>query len=322
MNFCVKAVVVDDLEALKKFVAYYLDQGAARVALYFENPETKLIGEFAHLDKVHCQACTPEFLSGLRRYLDRVGPPLHSVATKAYQDLKEDWLVHLDLDEFMYFPGQKISDVLDKQNESTKVLRPPVVESIASDNESGIHHFRDKMKPETVKEIYGDELVAALEKKNGFIGHSESKIAIRKGLKHVILMSHIVAAMYWPERLLKPFQRINATRRPIPEVLTDDGYVLHFNNEPFETWRRKLFWRMAAGDLNSVLSRGFVKYFFDLADAKKGKSVEQAVEELYSRLFEFDAKRLKKLDKEGVLLSFELNFDALVARYFPSDSDG
>ncbi len=316
MSFCVMALTDDRLDVIKKFVAYYLDQGADRISLYFDNPDSKLIKKFNHLDRVECHRCTEDFLKGLRRYLDHAGPAQNSIATFAYNNLQEDWLVRVDIDEYMHFPGRKIEDVLAQQPKSTEVFRPPVAEMLNTKKKNGALYFRKKMNAETVRNIYGDELDLAMQAQQGLAGHVESKVAIRKGLKNTVVMEHEPFQMSWFERNYKQFQQQWIRRKRYHEVQTEDGYLLHLNNEPFEIWSSKIVWRSELKSISPQMSRGFLSYFLNIASSKKSMTVEKALKQLYSRIFDFDQSRLNALKKAGALLELDLSLDVLVRRYF------
>ena len=305
MSFCVVTLTNLDVDTLKRFTAYYFDQGADRIALYFDDPKDPAIEFFKEVPKVDVIPCDAQFRENLAFPKEKDSPPQLSISSHAYENLTEDWVVRVDMDEFMYFPGRKISDLLAKVQDEVQTFRPKVAEALSIDApQKNNYIFRRQMEEKQIEEIYGD-LSGAMMQGRGMISHIASKSITRRGLDGIVMREH-------GPKIRKPGLRLNvgSTEKP-----WEDGYLLHFNSDRKEDWLRKLRWRLLNGSIRLSTGAYLFEYLFDPKNADT--TIDDLTDELHKKIFFFDSQRLEKLKKMDLLLEIEIDFDALVEKYYP-----
>lgn len=102
-SWAISTTVNEPRELLFSFVLYHLALGAARVTLYLDVPDEALEQELSAIDRCNVVSCNDAYW---RDKVQRARP--RSIVRRqqenlfqAYADLCEDWLFHLDGDEFL-----------------------------------------------------------------------------------------------------------------------------------------------------------------------------------------------------------------------------
>ena len=123
MELVVAAIVNEQAAVTRRFVRWYLAQGASRVWLFLDGPAGADLSPFAGDDRVRVQPCTPEFWNGLGLSPDaRFTRRQNAALTHAYRAQDRGWLLNVDADELMYFPGTTLA--------ARMALVPPDVQTI------------------------------------------------------------------------------------------------------------------------------------------------------------------------------------------------
>ena len=318
MSFSVVVVSKDPVDVVQRFVAYYLEQGADKITIFLDDPNSDLRHEFNHISAVETVPMTKEFRASLETDQDDAGPPQNSIGNYAYRRLEEDWMVRVDIDEFVYFPNQTIKEALDALPKSALVVRPDVAERINTDRADGRHYFRTEMQESDLPKVYGDRW-KEWRAGHGFIGHTLSKAITRRGVKNVVYPTHGPVKIPFLSR----FKHITAAmHKKLPFIERHEmpgAYLLHFNNEEFQKWYGKIVWRAKVFSFRHIPLVALMDRVIQ-AGQDKGVPVNEAFRAAHRDYFHFDEKRLQTLKDVNALVSLDIDFDQLVKKYFPKES--
>ncbi|MGD9864838.1 MAG: glycosyltransferase family 2 protein [Pseudodonghicola sp.] len=172
-----------------EFAAYHLDLGAHRLYIHLDAPEPETFAALKAHPKVRVFACD----DGYWRKLGTRRPDKHQArqtanATRIYRQKAEvDWLIHIDVDEFLW-PEGRVADSLAALPAEVGCARVRPVEALAGDG----HHFKGFIpagpdRDATVERIYprfGPYV------KGGFLSHLAGKLFLRTGLGAVTVKIH------------------------------------------------------------------------------------------------------------------------------------
>ena len=180
------------------FAAYHLDQGAHRLYLYLDEPNPQAYPTLKAHPKIRVTTCDDA-------YWNRVGrkrPAKHQSrqtfnATRTYARKAEvDWLIHIDVDEFLWpdIPGQSIADILGALPAKTLCARARPIESLADPVSGAITAFKGFIpsagdRARVVSQIYPQ---FGRFTKGGFLSHLAGKLFVRTGLSPLTVKIHNV----------------------------------------------------------------------------------------------------------------------------------
>lgn len=186
--FSVVSVVKEDEAVLRRFVGYYLSQGAERIVLFFDGVCPIEVSEWSP-GSVEIHNMDLAF-----KAQNETGDPKDLIATQEmvftniHEKNQADWLLVVDADEFVVVPDGKLSEALKDLDPKVEAIRFPVGEAVwgPDDDDSlefGCTHFRFPMG-----RIYARLLSRALYGKlsrlyrRGLLGHIGGKHAVRRGV--------------------------------------------------------------------------------------------------------------------------------------------
>ena len=102
-RWCVGAILKEPLEVTLGFVAWYLDQGADHIHLFFDDPEDSAIAILDGQARVTCTPCTDDFWRSIAIRPDAPFVKRQNRAlTHLYGQLTEGWLLNVDADEILF----------------------------------------------------------------------------------------------------------------------------------------------------------------------------------------------------------------------------
>lgn len=291
-SFRVVAVVKEPEHILRRFVGWYLAQGAAGITLYFDDPADPSLSTFAALPKVDAVACTPAFWQGIGENPEtRFTARQNSALTHGYRQAGEDWVLVVDADELAW-REDGLAALLEKQPAEVRSLMvPPAEYVLASGNGAS---FRLPISRRAVNDIYGD-LADIFRKRLGLIGHSTGKAFHRTGQADIRLRQH------WA---------VTPDGEPVPYAIggRDEGaYLLHYLSPDYASWRAKLEWRLA--------SSGYHAGIHALVDALRSEEAdpEAAYHRLFDTMHRLDDDLRDRLRAAGGLLELPAGFAPPVA---------
>jgi hypothetical protein len=286
-SFRVVAVVSEPEYILRRFVGWYLAQGAAGVTLYFDNPDDPALPSLSAIPKVDAIPCTRAFWQELGEDPDtRFTARQNSALTHGYRHASEDWVLIVDADELAWREAG-LAPLLAAQAPDTLSLMIQPAE-FALNGGDGVT-FRLPISRAAVNAVYG-ELSDIFRKRRGLIGHSTGKSFHRGGHSDLRLRQH------WA---------VTEDGAAVPYAVagpSEGAYLLHYLSPDYASWRAKLEWRLA--------SSGYHAGIHALVDALRQDSTDP--ETAYLRLFDtmhrLDDALCDRLRAAGGLLELPAGF--------------
>ncbi|SPJ31214.1 glycosyltransferase family 2 protein [Falsiruegeria mediterranea] len=297
-TWSIVTIAREPAEVIRRFVAWHLHQGAARIVIHFDDPNDPCVDMVSHLPQVEAVRCTPEFWStlGVSRETRRMNFIQNAVRKHGYDRASEDWIFPVDADEFVYAaPGRSITELLTEAAPEERLLQIRPAEIVTVETGSGHDVFRLPMEREDCKLVYRD-FWKYMARNKGLAGHNAGKSFIRGQLPPFKMRPH------WIE---------TPSGEPIVDRVLDgsDGfYVLHYVDSGYEDWRRKLEYRVR---LKGYRPRLRTKLADVLATGD-----EAEIRRHYELMHSFDNEQADVARTRGLLLEPELDFDPIVSRYF------
>lgn len=286
MILTVAAIVREPAEVIRRFLDWYLAQGAERILLFLDDPADPLLEELRATPRVEPVPCTPDFWAGLglspeRRFTRRQNATL----TAAYRALKEGWLLNVDADELMRFNGCTLGEAVRRFPDDAVCVRVATAEQVHLAD--GGEAFRLPIPRDVVSCVYGDS-AQLFRPRAGLLGHADGKAFHRAGQKGIRLRQH------WAE---------DETGNQVDSLRLGDAegaHLLHFAAPDYAAWRAKLDWRLSSANL----AAGVREMLIDLRDSHPDPEVAYAA--LWERLFRLTPDQEAALDAAGGLLRLKL----------------
>jgi hypothetical protein len=265
----VVTMVREPVDTILNFVSWYLNLGAEKIVICFDDPEDPALGvlDAMNLDRVETHACTPEFWRALRISPKHVMKKQKAVFNWAYRNAKTPWMLALDGDEYLYLGGRSLDQFIATVDDDIPAVRFLPVEPVGT--QDTVQWFRSGAHRRKLTPIYGED-IKFFGARAGLLGHSEGKSMTRTGLD-------VYIRLHWAK---------TADGTPLKNhtVGPDQGACLmHFFNNGYDEWRRKLDWRKSTW--------GFAK----AVSAQLDSYDEPALQSLYDRIHTIDADQLAAL---------------------------
>lgn len=286
MNFTVAAIVREPAVVIRRFLRWYLEQGAERIILFLDDPTDPLLEELRATPKVEPIICTPDFWAGLnlspeRRFTRRQNAAL----TAAYRALKEGWLLNVDADEFMHFSGYSLAEAVRHFPDDAACVRVATAEQVHLSD--GSEAFRLPIPRDVVTRVYG-ESAHLFRPRYGLLGHADGKAFHRAGQNGIRLRQH------WAED--GAGNQVEALRLGD----ADGAHLLHFSAPDFASWRAKLEWRLSSANLAAGVREMLINLRGSHVDP------EVAYGALWERLYRLTYDQEVALEAGGGLLRLKL----------------
>jgi hypothetical protein len=288
----VVATVKAPEEHILAFVAHHLALGAARIWIYFDDPEDPAYACISKLPKVKATRCTDLYwaLRGGRRVKLHNRQIANSIHTQG--KCRFDWLCHIDSDEFLYAP-RPVADILAEVPADVPNLLMDTFEAIHDpslpDDIFTARHFRGPLGPAVPAlhaAIFGPvaDVVA-----KGNLGHTIGKSFCRIGLSGVKLGLHEV------------FRDHVALKRPFHPDLR----LLHFHAHDPVVWRAALPFRLANGAYHFDAENHLRTYLSGASD--------KVIDDFYRHTMTLTPEKVALLEQHGLLITTDLALRAKVA---------
>lgn len=300
----IKAPTVEILN----FVAHHLELGATHVWIYLDaaNPDAK------EQLKPHPQLTVVRTGDNYWQKTRGKKPSMHQPRQSfnvrhAYNRAKKvDWLLHIDVDEFLW-PDRSITEQLAALPEECLVARVRPAEAMASVDDSGLIYFKSFIADSTLR----NQIVAetypkfAPYLKNGFVSHVAGKMFLRTGQKDMAIKIHNVAR--------------NGRQNPGQVELTDVA-LLHLHTTSWEHWMQSFAYRHKKGSYRNELGSAIPeeqgglnlhKLFAHLAEERNG------LQQFYEEVCVATPELREKLESHGLLRRHRLELDAKRLKHFP-----
>lgn len=297
-----------DATDILNFAAYHIDAGAHRLFIYLDSPCPDAMPYLKAHPKIRVILCDDAYW--LKRRKSR--PEKHQVrqtlnATRAYrqQAADVDWLIHMDVDEFLWC-DTPVADALADLPADVFCARTRPIESLGG----GASAFKAYM-PRTpnrtaiVRRLYprfGDFL------KGGFLSHELGKVFARTGSDRLKFRIHNV----FVDDAVNP----NQTELPLVDLC-------HLHSKGWDDWLAQYRYRLQKGSYRSELKpnrsreRGGVT-LHELLTAIETEDGQAGLKDFYDEICADTPDRRAQLESEGLLKNHDLNLTSKRRKYFPN----
>jgi hypothetical protein len=289
----VVATVKAPEEQLLAFVAHHLALGAARIWLYFDEPDDLAFSRIAKLPRVTATRCTPWFWAFRGgRHNKHQRRQVHC-ARHAQGKCRLDWLGHLDVDEFLHAP-RPVAEILADIPADVPSVRMDSFEAMHDpdlpDDIFTAHQFRGPLRDQhraLLPAVFGS---AAPLIQKGSLGHTLGKSFCRPRFRalrldlHVVLLNKVV--------LKPPFH--------------PDLRILHFHAHDPDAWSRSLPFRLSHGAYHHPIEVP-LKAFLTSAD-------DVAIRQFYQAAMTLTPEMAALLQAHDLLITADLALRSKVER--------
>ena len=304
------ATIKADAPEILRFAAYHLEQGAHRVYIYLDAPcpqAQEALREHPQCRVVRCDDGYWQRHNGGRPEMHQ--PRQTFNATRAYRRADDvDWLIHMDVDEFLVSEG-RVASHLAAQPDEVQCVRARPMELLAGGDPQTGAAFKSfipagRNREQTVAALYptfGEHL------KGGFLSHIAGKIFVRTGIKGLKFRIHNVFVE----------GDTNPGHVEVPQL-----HLAHFHARDWETWVSHFTYRHAQGS-----------YRADLGPARARARGGITTHELFTMILEEDGEAglraffdevcadtpslRARLESRGCLYRADFPFDTALAKHFP-----
>ncbi|WP_170328944.1 glycosyltransferase family 2 protein [Ruegeria arenilitoris] len=171
-----------------RFAAYHLDLGADRLYIYLDEPNPEAFDKLNRHPQIQVRTCDARFWT----YRQRERPEKHQTrqtanATFTYRKASEDWLAHLDIDEFLWSPHPIVALLADVPDHIPGVRVRPIEAMAGGDDLYKAYIPKGPNRDAVVQELYPNYGAFVL---CGFLSHVQGKLFARTGLQKINYRIH------------------------------------------------------------------------------------------------------------------------------------
>ncbi|WP_420586914.1 glycosyltransferase family 2 protein [Ruegeria sp.] len=288
-----------------RFVAYHLDLGVDRIYIFLDEPNPKAFDALNQHPKVVVRICDDRFWA----FRQRERPEQHQTrqtanASFTYRKATEDWLAHIDVDEFLW-PDRPIAEQLSEVPDHIPGVRVRPVESMAGGE--------DKFKAYIPSGADRDGIVQALYPNygafvlGGFFSHIQGKILVRTGLPKISLRIHNVFQGGEDLRI----------KTELPQV-----DLCHCHATDWEHWLAHYKFRLARGSYRPGMSPNVARdrggmNMNELLSWIEAEGGTDGLRAFFDEMSGTDSGVRARLEQWGMILHRPLGLDEKLAKHFP-----
>lgn len=293
LRWGIVSTVKAPLRKIAEFIAFHLDLGAHSIRIHLDVPDPSIAERLAH-PRVRFTQCDDEYWQG-RPDRARTTHQRRQMlnAARTYRMSKLDWLIHIDVDEFILSP-HALADLLAAVQPDTSHVELQPVEMM--EGSSDPYHFKrpaSMMLRRRIYPLFGEYIPG------GFIGTRSPKIAARTGLTNVRLGIHT----------------LHHSGVPLQGAATLPGVELgHAHAPDFETFERHLAYRLSKGSYHDRM--GTLNRRGHLIRALIDDPEPDALRAFHTELCVPTRERIELLKEHDLLRTETMNLDNKVAYYF------
>lgn len=300
----IKAPARDILE----FAAHYIEAGAHRIYIYLDAP----CPEARPLLKAHPRIRLFDCDDASWQKREKSGKPeKHQVrqtknATRTYrrQAREVDWLIHLDVDEFLW-SERPVNEILGALGNDVQCARVFPIESLAGDGTA----FKGLIPkgPERVQvaarlyPTFGEHM------KGGFLSHVQGKLFVRPGMEQAKFRIHNI--------MVGDIEN--------PNLVELSGIDLcHFHARSWDQWLGHYRYRHAKGSYRSDLGpknrdERVALNLHDLFHLVESESGTDGLRHFFDEVCADTPDHRQRLQAEGLLRIIDLELDRKRQKHFP-----
>lgn len=296
------------LEAVQRFAAWHLEQGAHRIYLYLDNDDPDRFAALTAHPKLRVVQTDEAY------WAKRKGRPDKHQARQSLnarhcnnRKAEVDWLAHIDVDEFL-LSERPIQAVLAALPVSALCARVRPIEALAPDGPPSddvafkAFHLDQRLRQKAAEECFptfGPHL------SGGFLSHVAGKMFFRSKTKGLQIKIHNVI--------------LNGDQNPGQVELTDLA-LAHFHAADWEAFLRSFRFRMARGsyraELKPQVRRTGALSHHDLFQTIEEDGGETALRAFFDEVCRATPTLCAALDRHGLLRRHHLPLDTLRKRHF------
>ena len=301
------ATIKAEADDVLNFAAYHLDTGAHRLFLYLDAPCPKAMPYLKAHPKIRVILCDDAYW--LQRRKSR--PAKHQVrqslnATRAYrrQAADLDWLVHMDVDEFLW-SETPLHLALDELPQDVFCARARPIESLGGQGDAFKAYMpKSPNRNAIVQNLYpqfGDHL------KGGFLSHEQGKVFARTGAEDVIFRIHNIF--------------VNDVTNP-GQVELANVDLCHLHGKSWDAWIAQYRYRLQKGSYRSELKPNrsrenggtTLHEVLSMLEAEEGES---GLRSFYEEICADTPARRAQLQDQGLLKIRDLKLTETRRAHFP-----
>lgn len=242
------ATIKANAKEIISFVAHHLELGVDELHIYLDTPCPRAEEALAGNPRVKIIQCDEKYWRMRRPREEHQRPPMHQArqfanAKWAYMHNNVDWLIHIDVDEFLW-AERDVRDQLAALPDTALCARIRPLEALSTEGQDlpkGVTPFKsaalewDQRRRETrdIYPTYGDFL------NGGFLSHLAGKMAVRTGQPDMMVKIHNVEQ--------------NGTLNP-GEAELPDLTLCHMHAHTWDQWRKSLTYRRRKGSYRAELA--------------------------------------------------------------------
>lgn len=299
----VSTVRGDALDILR-FAAYHLDLGVDRLYIYLDEPNPQAFEALDAHPKVDVCNCDDAYW-GKR---NRERPEKHQLRQTAnssftYRRCEQDWLAHIDLDEFLW-PSEPISSLLGSVPENYPSARVRPVEAIAEAKD--LYKAFIPIGPDRealIQDLYPNYGAFVL---GGFLSHVQGKLFVRTGMRKISFRIHNLFQDKKPVHKKFELPQIDLCHRHAPD---------------WDHWQAHYQFRMERGSYQPGMSPNIPRELgglnknelFNWIEEERG---EAGLRAFYDELSGADPDVRARLQEHGLIKHRPLELDSKLRKHF------
>lgn len=317
----VVSTVKAPLSEVVKFVAHHLSMGAQYFVIYLDQPDAAVLEYFRDDPDIKIIPTEDSHWTTLgHRPKSIEGRQVFNInhAIDHVRDIRPSiqWLAHFDIDEFIvnHAANLTIAQKLKRIPDDVLSVQVKPIENLIAPNGtlSPIHHFKALMYPygrraRLSSEIYpefGDRIIG------GFLSHKNGKSIFRVTNRPVFARIHYVS-------------NDEAEKRNPKDTVHLRGYELaHYHSKPWDQFEPLYHERRETGSYRTLnkgkqMRRAGLSPLWDVFTEIENTEGIDGIRRMHQALCIATPDLLARLENFHLLRSFDMQFDAKIARYFP-----
>lgn len=298
LRWGIVSTVKAPLRKIAEFIAFHLDLGAHRIRIHLDVPDLAIADRLAH-PRVRFTQCDDRYWQGKPNRARTTHQRRQMFnAARTYRMSKLDWLIHIDVDEFVLSPRPLANLLAEVEPDASHIELPPVEMMDGSEDPQHFKRPASKTVLRTIYPLFGEHVPG------GFIGTRSPKIAARTKMPNVRLGIHA----------------LHYSGQPVSATASLPGVELgHAHAPDFKTFKQHLTYRLSKGSYHD--RDGKMNRRGHLFRALMNDPEPDALREFHTELCAPTQERIALLKEHGLLRMETLNLGAKVERYFGSLED-
>lgn len=301
------ATIKAPLDEILGFAAHHLDLGAHRLFIFLDDADERARETLAAHPRIRVFACDAAHW----RRLGRKRPAKHQVrqsanATFAYERAGQvDWLIHMDVDEFLWPEGDGVTAQLAALADDTLCARVRPVEQLCGDGTL----FKAFIPPGPEREAIVARLYPRFGRyvKGGFLSHLAGKLFVRTGLGPLRIRIHNI---------------FRGDEMNPGEVEMDHMALCHCHAGSWEQWVAAYRYRLEKGSYRADLAPARPREkggltLHEVLTAIEADSGEAGLRAFFDEIGAADADVRQRLRSAGLLRHCDLELARKRRKHFP-----